>query len=246
MLALLAGVALVAGFLDALAGGGGLLVIPALLLAQVPPVQAIATNKLQGSFGTLTAAVTMIKRKMVNTTDIRKPFFTALIGAIAGAAAIQFIHPGMVNITIPLALLTIALYFLWAPDPGDSDRPGKMKTTVYDHAVIPGIGFYDGAFGPGAGSLYCLSAVALAGNNLVITTAHAKVLNFASNIAALGVFVAGGKVMWWVGGVMIAGTMIGAYLGSLVIVHGGVKIIRFLIVVMSLSMLLIHIWKNYF
>ncbi len=245
VLLMLAGVAMIAGFVDSLAGGGGLIVIPALLLAQVPPVQAIATNKLQGSFGTLTSATTMIRRGMVSMDDIRRPFVLALTGAVLGAIAIQGMPSGLVDIVIPVVLTAIALYFMFSKAPSHKDRPPQTSKAAYDHFVVPAIGFYDGAFGPGAGSFYTLGGVALLGKNLVKATANAKALNFASNLAALLVFIFSGKVLWIVGGVMTVGTMMGAYLGSLAIIHRGTKLIRPAIVIMSLLMLGTYLWRTY-
>lgn len=242
-LLLLVCVAMLAGFVDTLAGGGGLIVIPALLLAQVPPVQAIATNKLQGSFGTLTSAITMIKRGLVSPKTIIKPFCMALVGAMIGATFIQKIPAIWVEAVTPLVLITIAIYFIFSKTPGDTDCPEKLSARIYNLTVVPFIGFYDGAFGPGAGSFYTLGGVALAGRNLVSATANAKVLNFASNVAALMIFVLSGKVIWLVGVVMTLGTIVGAYLGSLVIIHRGTQIIRPAIVIMSLLMLSVYLWK---
>lgn len=247
-------VAFVAGFLDTLAGGGGLLVIPALLLAQVPPVQAIATNKLQGSFGTLTSALTMVSRRQVTIQGIKKPFIAALGGAVPGAIAIQYIPAVLVDIVTLVVLLAIALYFLFSGNPGNrakqSTAPQQTDSAVITHntfsyAVAPGIGFYDGAFGPGAGSFYALGGVALRGKNLVQATADAKVLNFASNLAALVTFILSGKVLWLTGGVMILGAAAGAYLGSLAVLNIGARLIRPTIVVMSLAMLCVYIWQRY-
>ena len=245
VLLLLAGVALVAGFVDTLAGGGGLIVIPALMLAQVPPVYAIATNKLQGSFGTLTSAATMIRRNMVSRDRVRIPFVMAFLSAIVGAFLIQKIPADIVDKIIPLVLIGIALYFICAKKPGEVDRPETLPTKIYNLTVVPLIGFYDGAFGPGAGSFYTLAGVALAGKNLVSATANAKVLNFASNLAALVIFILGGKVLWIVGAVMSVGTIVGAWLGSLVIIHRGTRIIRPAIVTMSLIMLCTYLLKTY-
>jgi uncharacterized membrane protein YfcA len=245
VLMLLAGVALVAGFVDTLAGGGGLIVIPALLLAQVPPVYAIATNKLQGCFGTLTSATTMIRRDMVSRGRVRIPFAMAFAGAMLGAFVIQKIPAGIVDKVIPLVLISIALYFICAKSPGEVDTPETMPVRIYNMTVVPLIGFYDGAFGPGAGSFYTLGGVALAGKNLIRATANAKVLNFASNLAALIIFILGGKVLWVVGAVMSVGTILGAWLGSLVIIHRGTQIIRPAIVTMSLIMLCTYLLKTY-
>ena len=236
---------MIAGFLDTLAGGGGLLVIPALLLAQVPPVQAIATNKLQGSFGTLTSAITMISKGQVSLPTIRRPLVMALSGAIVGALAIQYIPQGVVNIVTPVVLFSIAMYFVFSSNPGNQSKPAMIKERTFDYGVSPGIGFYDGAFGPGAGSFYAMSGVALRGKSLVQSTANAKVLNFASNLAALLIFIVSGEVLWMVGGAMIIGTMIGAYLGSLVVLNIGAKVIRPTIVVMSLAMLSVYLWQKF-
>ena len=245
ILLLLATVAVIAGFVDTLAGGGGLIVIPALMLAQVPPVYAIATNKLQGSFGTLTAATTMIRKNLVSVSESRTPFVMALTGSVFGAVAIQVINTEVVDAVIPVVLIAIALYFLIAKNPGTTDSAPKIEKSAYETRVVTAIGFYDGAFGPGAGSFYTLGGVALAGKNLVAATAQAKVLNFASNLAALCVFVISGKVLWVVGGVMVVGAMVGAYLGSHVVIRGGVRVIRPVIVVVCLAMLANYFWIRY-
>ena len=153
----LALVAVIAGFLDTLAGGGGLIVIPALLLAQVPPVAAIATNKLQGTFGTFTAALTMVRKKLVTPRLIRRGFILAFAGSVAGAVTIQHIPAAMVKVIVPMVLTAIALYFLVSRDRGDRAATPCMEGEKYDVTVVPAVGFYDGAFGPGAGSFYtCL------------------------------------------------------------------------------------------
>ena len=169
----------------------------------------------------------------------------AFLSAIIGALFIQKIPTGIVDKIIPLVLICIAVYFICAKSPGEVDRPETLPGKIYNLTVVPLIGFYDGAFGPGAGSFYTLAGVALAGKNLVRATANAKVLNFASNLAALMIFILGGKVLWVVGAVMSVGTILGAWLGSLVIIHRGTRIIRPAIVTMSLIMLCTYLLKTY-
>ncbi|WP_437682696.1 TSUP family transporter [Sorangium sp. So ce131] len=243
LLALFA-VASVAGFIDTLAGGGGLLTVPALLLAQVPPIQALATNKLQGSFGTLTAASVLLRKRLVRFADVRALFVCALLGAAAGAAVVQFIDPRALDVVIPVVLIGIALYFLLAPRAGDVDSAPRVGEPLYRALIVPAIGFYDGVFGPGTGSFFSLAGVSLRGQNLVTATATAKVLNFATNIASLAVFVAGGKVVWLTGAAMIAGQVIGAYAGSQVVVKGGTRIIRPLIVTVCVVMVGRYFWQK--
>lgn len=236
--------ATVAGFVDAIAGGGGLITIPVLLLAQVPPLHALATNKLQGSFGALTAASMLVRRGLVRLSDMRVLFTCSLIGAALGAFAVQFVDAQTLDVVIPTVLVCIALYFLLAPNAGALDSRPRLNRLAYQNMVVPGIGFYDGMFGPGTGSFFSLAGVALRGQNLVAATANAKVLNFASNIASLAVFIAGGKVLWTVGAAMIAGQIIGAWAGAHAMVRGGTRLIRPMIVTVCFVMLGKYLWQK--
>ncbi|HJV87674.1 MAG TPA: TSUP family transporter [Noviherbaspirillum sp.] len=244
VLAMLFGAAMVAGFIDAIAGGGGLITIPALLLAQVPPLHTLATNKLQGSFGSLTASLMALRRGLVNWVDMRALFACSLAGAAIGAWAVQFVNTKTLDIVIPVVLVSIGLYFVLAPNAGALDNRPRMNDAAYRGVVVPGIGFYDGMFGPGTGSFFSMAGVALRGHNLVTATAQAKVLNFASNIASLAVFIAGGKVMWTVGATMVGGQVIGSWAGSHAMVRGGTKLIRPMIVTVCCVMLAKYTWQK--
>lgn len=244
ILATLLTAAAVAGFVDAIAGGGGLITIPVLLLAQVPPLHALATNKLQGSFGSLTASLMALRRRLVCWSEIRALFFCSMIGAGIGTFAVQFVQAQTLDVVIPAVLVSIALYFLLTPNAGAVDHQPRLNRAAYQCVVVPGIGFYDGMFGPGTGSFFSLMGVALRGQNLITATAHAKVLNFASNIASLAVFIAGGKVLWAAGMTMIAGQVIGAWGGSHAMVRGGTKLIRPMIVTVCFVMLGRYLWQK--
>lgn len=244
LLLLLFVAAALAGFVDTLAGGGGLITLPVLLLAQVPPVHALATNKLQGSFGTLTASLNMLHRGLVNWCEIRGLFFWALLGAALGTVAVQFLHPEVLDVLVPLVLLTIGLYFLLAPQAGAVERRPRLGEPVYRRLLVPLIGAYDGFFGPGTGSFFALAGVALRGQPLVAATARAKLLNFASNAASLAVFALGGKVLWLAGGVMVVGQVLGAWAGSHMVVRSGARLIRPLIVFMCFAMIARYAWQK--
>jgi uncharacterized membrane protein YfcA len=244
LLFLLGLVAFAAGFIDTLAGGGGLITVPTLMLAQVPPVQAIATNKLQGTFGTLIATLTLLHKRKIVWGDVRKPFVASFLGAAIGALVIQMIDASALEVLVPLVLGAIALYFLLAPGAGSIERKPLIGQWLHHVFVVPLIGFYDGFFGPGTGSFFSLSEVALRGRNLVTATAIAKALNLASNVASLLVFIAGGKVLWLVGGVMAVGQLAGAYLGSLAVIGGGAQLIRPLIVTVCLIMIGRYLYQH--
>ncbi|RJG07660.1 hypothetical protein D3870_18135 [Noviherbaspirillum cavernae] len=244
ILLILFSAAVVAGFVDTIAGGGGLITIPVLLLAQVPPLHALATNKLQGSFGSLTASTMLIRKGLVKFSDVRLLFLCSLIGGGLGAFAVQFVNVQALDVIIPVVLVTIALYFLLAPNAGAFERHPRITDATYRSTVVPIIGFYDGMFGPGTGSFFSLTGVALRGQNLITATANAKVLNFGSNIASLAVFILGGKVLWATGAAMVAGQVIGAWGGSHAVVRGGTRIIRPMIVTVCCVMLGRYLWQK--
>ncbi|WNM24004.1 TSUP family transporter [Demequina capsici] len=237
MLALLVLVAFGAGLLDTLAGGGGLITLPALLLAGVPPVQALGTNKLQGSFGTLTATVQVIRKHGVAWRDVRGPMLVAFAGSAIGSVAVLFIDPEALQVVIPIVLVGVAAYFLLVRDAHLPPPRARLTRRAYVGGVVPLIGAYDGAFGPGTGSLFALGGVALRGFDLRRSTALAKTLNFATNLAALVVFVAAGKVVWLVGSVMALGQLAGAWIGSHLLLRANPLVLRGLIVAVSLAML---------
>jgi len=230
-------VALFAGFIDAVAGGGGLLTIPALLLAQVPPIQALATNKLQASFGTFSAAMTMVKRGQVNLKQLRITLLYCFIGAVLGTWLVQISSPEWLEYIVPFVISVICFYFLFAPNPGEVEANPRVSEKSWQRFFVPTLGFYDGYLGPGAGMFYTLGAVALRGRELIQATANAKVLNLTSNLASLVIFVLGGNVVWVLGLAMLIGQLIGGNLGAHAVLKGGARFIRPVIVVVCLCML---------
>ncbi len=229
--------AFVAGFIDTLAGGGGLITIPALLLANIPPAFTLGTNKLQASAGSMTASIMMLRKKLVDFKIIWPGFIASLIGSALGAWLIMQIDMENLKIIIPILLVGIAIYFLFSPQSHMEERESKISQDAYNFSFAPVIGFYDGFLGPGTGSFFCASAILTRGYDIIKATGMAKLLNFASNIGGLLAFMIGGKMLWLVGGVMIAGQMLGAYLGSHVMVSKGKKLIRPLIVGVCVAML---------
>ncbi|WP_297080915.1 TSUP family transporter [uncultured Demequina sp.] len=237
LLAVLALVALLAGCLDTLAGGGGLLTVPALLLAGVPPLQALGTNKLQAPAGTGMATYQVIRRHGVRWREVRWPMLWAFLGSVAGSIAILFASTDALEVVISVVLAVIAAYFLFVPKAHHPPASPRMQDRAYEGTIVPAIGAYDGAFGPGTGSLFALSGVALRALPLRRATAVAKTLNFATNVASLIVFAFAGKIVWAIGGVMIVGQLIGAYVGSHILLRVNPLVLRVVIVVVSLTML---------
>lgn len=232
ILALLILVAFVAGAIDALAGGGGLLTIPALLAAGIPPVAALATNKLQSAIGTGSAFLTFWRAGHVDLRRFALPAAGAFVGAIAGAAAVQHVDPRFLAAFVPILLIAMAFYFLLAPPMSEIDRHARVGRIGLT-AVVTMLGFYDGFFGPGTGSFLTTALVALGGLGLVRAIANTKFLNLATNVAALIAMIAGGKVLWMLGGAMAAANVLGNQAGTWVALRFGGKGVRPLLVAMS-------------
>ncbi|MEC5343625.1 sulfite exporter TauE/SafE family protein [Brenneria populi] len=245
MLGVLFFVAILAGFIDSIAGGGGLLCVPTLLAVGLSPAQALATNKLQSVGGSFSASLYFIRRRAVNLGEQKLAIALTFIGSITGAWLIQQIHADFLRQLLPLLIIGIGLYFLLSPRIGDEDRQHRLSGLPF--ALIAGgcVGFYDGFFGPGAGSFYALAFVTLSGFNLSKATAHAKVLNFTSNFGGLLFFILGGKVVWMLGLVMLLGQFIGARIGAKMVLSKGQKLIRPMLVMVSAIMSCKLIYDNH-
>ncbi|AKG08194.1 membrane protein [Moraxella bovoculi] len=235
-------VALFAGFIDAMAGGGGLLTIPALLLTGMNPVAVLATNKLQACAGSFSASVTMIKKGLIHPKMMKIALLFAFVGSAVGTVLVQLSPPEFLQKALPFVIGAVGIYTLFSPNLGKLETTPKMSQKLYERTIAPLIGLYDGYFGPGTGTFFSLSQVVLRGRDLVQATARAKLLNFATNIASLIFFILGGQVVWVVGLVMMAGQLVGAYLGSHMVVKGGAKFIRPVIVVVCFCMVAKLVW----
>lgn len=239
------GAGLLAGFVDSIAGGGGIITVPVLLASGMPPHLALGTNKLQSSFGSFTASFNYIHKGLVRVRDVWQGVAFTFLGASLGTASILFLNPEFLNKFIPLMLIAIFLYTLFGPKVGEVDRHSILKPTLFYLIFGLLIGFYDGFFGPGTGAFWTIAIVTLLGLNLKNATATTKVMNFTSNIVSLGVFIIGGKVLWIIGILMGSGQILGAYLGSTLVVKKEVKFIRtFFLTVVGITILKL-IYDNY-
>lgn len=225
-----------AGCIDAIAGGGGLITLPALLAAGLSPAQALGTNKLQSSFGSFSAAWNFLRRGRVDLGETAGCAACTFAGAALGSAVVQRLRADFLSALLPFLLVGIAAYFLFSPRVGDVDSHRRMHLRTFSATAGFGIGFYDGFFGPGTGSFLALAFVGLLGFNLAKATAHAKLLNFASNLASLLVFLAGGEIVWTAGLVMAAGQFAGARLGSNLVMDRGARLVRPVLVAVSLAL----------
>ena len=223
------------GCLDAICGAGGLLTVPLLLALGFPPTQALATNKLQGVFGTGSSTLTFAHAGTIDARKMWPMALAAAIGGTIGTLAVQQIDVGVLRRLIPIALIGVAVYFLLSPGLGDMDRQRRLPMILFA-PVAGGIAFYDGLLGLGTGAFLVAAVARFLGQNLRTATAHAKLLNFTSNVGSLTIFVLGGNVVWVAGFAMAAGQVIGARIGARLVLAKGAKIVRPLVVLAALAM----------
>ena len=228
--------AFVAGFIDSIAGGGGMITIPAMLLAGIPPLETLGTNKLQSLFGSGSATLAYARAGHVRLSEQLPMAALSALGAVFGAVLATVVPGDVLKAILPFLLVAIAAYFWLKPDIGDVDRHRRMSVFLFTVTVVPLIGFYDGVFGPGTGSFFMLAFITLAGFGVLKATAHTKLLNFGSNVGAFAVFLFYGVILWKVGLAMGAGQFLGAQAGSRVAMKVGVKVIKPLLIVTSIAL----------
>lgn len=237
--------ALLAGLVDSIAGGGGLISVPVLLWAGLPPLTVLATNKAQAVFGSFAATANFIHKGAIDLRRAVLSMACTFIGAAAGALLAQHLGGDLLARIIPLLLIAFALYFMLSPRVSDLDSHHRIGEGSFALSIGTAIGFYDGFFGPGTGTFFTMAFLALLGYNLRRATAHTKLLNFVSNLAALLFFLPGGHVIWSIGLVMGAGQLTGAWIGSHLVLRHGTSLVRPVLVVASLAVSLKLLQGNF-
>ena len=238
VLALLALAALFAGFVDAVVGGGGLVQLPAIVLGLpgASPVQVLATNKLASFCGTSVSSVTYYRRVRPHAGTFLPLMGFAFAGSLLGALVASRIPAEAFAPIVLFVLVLVGTYVLFKPDIGDVTElrfSGRRHTAI---AMAAGfvIGAYDGALGPGTGSFFVFSLVGFLGFSFLEASAKARMANWATNLAALCIFIPQDAVLWKTGLVMGVANLVGGYLGARTAVAQGAKFVRvFFIVVVS-------------
>ncbi|WP_205597707.1 TSUP family transporter [Paraferrimonas sp. SM1919] len=238
---ILAVIAFVAGFIDAIAGGGGLLTIPALLTCGLPPHLTLGTNKLAATFGSATASYAYFKKKLFNPLFWQWSFYATLSGACIGTLMVNFIDATILEKALPLLIISIAIYTFFTRGQEESEHtlPVAGKSlTIKQITQGLSLGFYDGFAGPGTGAFWTASSMALYKLNLLLSCGLARSMNFVSNFTSLIVFIYLGKVNWALGLTMGLCIMVGAFFGARFAIRFGSKFIRpiFITMVVILSL----------
>lgn len=238
-------VALIAGTVDAIAGGGGLITMPALLNLGLPVPLVLGTNKFQSSFGSVSASRHFVQEKAVDLNECRIGILMTLLGAMLGAFAVQQINSHLLADVVPWMLAAILIYTLVRPAAGIHERPARMHRTGFFVLFGLGLGFYDGFFGPGVGSFWAISLVLLLGQSFGRATATTKVMNATSNVTALALFALGGHVHYAAGLAMAAGQVVGGRVGAGLVVTRGARFVRPIFIVMAAATLGRLLWVQY-
>lgn len=236
MLSFLFLIGVAAGAVDAIAGGGGLLTFPTLLLAGLSPVQAIATNKIQALASVASSAHRYMRSGALKRHTIREKLIASTLGAGLGAAAVSVLDLQLLAKIAPLILVGIALLFLFSNITRQHHRRPLISESSFALGAALPIGFYDGFFGPGTGSFYATALVVLLGRDLTTATGETKILNAAGSLVAALVFLWGGAIVWSAAITMSAGGILGGQLGAHLALKWGPSFIRIGLVVISIAL----------
>ncbi|WP_028778314.1 sulfite exporter TauE/SafE family protein [Shimazuella kribbensis] len=232
-----------AAFIDSVVGGGGLISIPALLFTGLPPISAIATNKLASSMGALTSTISFIRSGKVHFPLVRRLVPLTILGAVFGTFVVKYIASEILKPLVLILLVVVAIYTIMKKNWGNKTTYTKLtaKKKFFFPLTVFIIGFYDGFFGAGTGS-FLLFAFLIIGFDFVESAGNAKILNFCSNITALLLFLYLGEVQFTYGIVMGIFMVLGAFIGSQFAIKKGVSYVKILFLTVTLFL----IGKNIF
>lgn len=242
---LLFAVGLVAGTVDAVAGGGGLITVPTLLNLGLPVPLALGTNKFQSSFGSVSASVHFVRKGAADLRTCRLGIACTLTGALLGTFAVQQIDPHLLGELVPWLLAGILVYTLLRPALGLQEHPPRLRAPVFFPVFGFGLGFYDGFFGPGVGAFWAIALVLLLGHGFTRATAVTKVMNATSNVASLALFATAGLLHLGAGAAMAAGQLVGGRLGAGLVVTRGARFVRPVFLTMVTLTLARLLWVRY-
>lgn len=240
-------VAFLAGMVDAIAGGGGLIMLPALLTAGLPPHMALGTNKLAGTFGTFSSARAFVRKGLFRPPEWRATIVATFAGAAIGTGAVMLVSSEHLSRFIPLLILATAIYML---------VPGRLRTAASPSSAVPRkqagvplgglLGFYDGFVGPGTGAFWTTAAMAIFRVDLLHASGIARFMNFVSNLVSLVTFAILSSVDYFLGLSLGLSLMLGAHIGAHSAIHYGAGFIRpiFVLVVMATAARLA--WLDWF
>jgi len=243
LIALLCFFAFLAGFVDAMVGGGGLVQLPAMFILQpqLTLVQTLATNKTASFFGTSVATARYIKRVDIDWRHLAPAIISAFIGSFCGALLVSYIHKEQFMPFIICILLLVLVYTVFRKNLGlhhNVKRLSSLKYYLFAIGTGSIIGMYDGMIGPGTGSFLIFAFIVLFRLRFLHASANAKLLNCVTNFSALTFFFVRGNILWHIALPVGAANMLGNYIGSHIALKKGSGFIRIFFIVVVLALIL--------
>ncbi len=232
----LLGIGLVAGTLNAMAGGGGLLTIPSFMALGLSPLQAIATNYPTAIAANFSASLRFWQHGELDLKAEWPRAAVTFIFGIIGGIAVQHIPNDFLKILIPILLIIISIWLVVNPQAGEIKSQARLSPLKYTLLILPVLGWYDGFFGPCSGTFYALTAVSLLGTTLSRATANAKFYNMFGGLGGFVSFMFSPHIHWVYAAAMCVGTFVGSYLGASLVIKHGTRLVRVALVVISVSM----------
>ncbi|RQW62655.1 TSUP family transporter [Vibrio viridaestus] len=238
-------IAIFAGVVDAIAGGGGLITVPSLMLVGLPPMTVLGTNRLQAVIGELTTSLVYLKSKELPIKGLFIGVIATSVGAILGAYAVSILDKTMLEQLLPFLMVAVTLYSILSKRL-KSDQASHPKLQPHSFMITFGlvIGFYNGFFGPGTGSLWMLSFIALLGYTLKQATMATKPLNLIGNVVSLVLFIMLGHVDYQLGLMMAIGQIIGSIIGSKCVLSYGTRMVRPVFISVTIIMTTKLLYEN--
>lgn len=229
-------VAFLAGFFDAIAGGGGLITLPALFLAGIDPVSAIATNKFQAASATISATITFARKGLIEWRQSIVLVLFSMTGGVLGALMVTVIEKQWLEAAVPVLLILVAVYFVIAPKLVEGTGKKRLSILLFSLTVAPILGFYDGIFGPGVGSFFMVGFVLLSGLGIMRAMSFTKLANASCNLGSLFVFITKGFIIWPLAISMAIAAFLGAQVGAKYAIKIGPKLIKPMLIVVCTAL----------
>lgn len=226
-----------AAFIDAIAGGGGIISLPALMISGVSPHYALGTNKFASSTGSFTSALRYIKSEATNNDLLKKLIPFTILGSILGVKTVLNINENILNILVLVLILAVGIYTIRSKSIGaENTFEGLTDKNIKLGIILAfSLGFYDGFFGPGTGTFLMFGLIKIYGFDFLNSSGNTKVLNFVSNITSLILFAINGQILYKIGIPFAISMILGAQLGSRLAISKGVKLIKPIFITMSLG-----------
>lgn len=241
-----------AGFLaaavDSIAGGGGIISLPAIIATGVPPHLALGTNKFASTCASLTSTLKFAKSGKIHFPLVKYQIPCTALGAALGVYTALRVDEGFLNWFIVVMIFAVALYTTFKKDFGQSGQFDGLnrRKILYGMTFAFGLGFYDGFFGPGTGSFLIFLFISVFGFDFTVAAGNGKILNFISNVVSLILFAISGKIIYLVGIPMAISMIFGAYVGTHIAIKNGAKVIKPIFITIALLLIVKLVWQAVF